>query len=171
MPIDPKKLSLILAQAKQAAAKKVEDPGAEQENENTGGPLEKDPLQPAEVSFKSEQQLLPTPAGIPVATPPEPQVANVVDFSYPGLYELSERILRLDAAIASNHPEFDSILQTIHRNLDKDEQLLHLLKPDQISSIFRGLKKKTQTVLVEDTVKSSGSGRNKGLAKLGLDDL
>ena len=90
---------------------------------------------------------------------------------YPGLYELREKILNLDKALLTNHPAMDSLLQTIHRNLQKDAELLHLLKPEERATIFQGLQKKTQTKIVTDTVKSASSGKNKSLKNIGLEDL
>lgn len=172
MPIDPKKLAAILQQAKATATKEVEDPSV-MKSTATGPALEKDPLESVEASLGiTEKDATPATPPVSVLTLVSPPAQSEIDFSYPGLYELSERIIRLDRAIQSNHPEFDSLLQTIHRNLDKDEQLLHLLKPDQISTIFKGLKKKTQTVIVEDTVKSSSAGRGpRGLKNIALEDL
>lgn len=94
-----------------------------------------------------------------------------VDITYPGLFELHEKIITLDKALQANHPDFHNLLSTIHRQLDKDVNLIHMLKPDQVSALFRGLKKHTQTTIVDETVKSATSGRNKGLKNIGLGDL
>lgn len=94
-----------------------------------------------------------------------------VDITYPGLFELHEKIITLDKALQANHPDFHNLLSTIHRQLDKDVNLIHMLKPDQVSALFRGLKKHTQTTIVDETVKSAASGRNKGLKNIGLGDL
>lgn len=90
---------------------------------------------------------------------------------YPGLVDLRERIYALDKALLAKHPAMDSLLQTIHRNLQKDPELIHLLKPEERAMIFAGLKNKTQTVIVQETVKSAGSGKNKGLKNIGLEDM
>jgi hypothetical protein len=90
---------------------------------------------------------------------------------YPGLAELQQRIADLDAALKANHPGMESMLQTIHRNLDKDPELVHLLKEEDISIIVAGLESKTKTRIIDETVKSAASGRNKGLKNIGMEDL
>jgi hypothetical protein len=87
------------------------------------------------------------------------------------MLELATKINSLEQALLTAHPMMDSLLQTIHRNLQKDPELIHMLKPEQRATIFAGLQKKTQTKIVEDTVKSAASGRNRGLKNIGLEDL
>lgn len=99
----------------------------------------------------------------------EQQVGAVIE--YPGLAELQEKILQLDQALKVNHPGMEAMLQTIHRNLDKDPELVHLLKEEDVSIIVQGLEKKTQTRIIDDTVKSAASGRNKSLKNIGMEDL
>lgn len=109
------------------------------------------------------------PTTMPVSASPTAEAGATIE--YPGLYELRERILALEKALLANHPAMDSLLQTIHRNLQKDPELVHILKAEDRAIIFAGLQKKTQTKIVSDTVKSAGSGKNKGLKNLGLEDL
>lgn len=101
--------------------------------------------------------------------PANPLPANTIE--YPGLVDLLDKIYELDKALKVAHPAMDSLLQYIHRNLAKDPELVHLLKPEQRAMIFKGLQQKTQTKIVEDTVKSASSGRNKGLKNIGIEDL
>lgn len=98
----------------------------------------------------------------------EPKGAEI---EYPGLPDLRQRIYSLEEAMKSNHPAMDSLLQTIHRNLDKDPELIHLLKPNETSILFGALQKKTQTKIVQETVKSAGSGKSKKLKNIGIEDL
>lgn len=106
--------------------------------------------------------------GIDEVKPDEVKEA-VVD--YPGLVDLQQRIHALEDALKANHPAMESLLQTIHRNLQKDPELVHMLRPEDTSTIFAGLQKKTQTKIVEETVKSARNGKNKGLKNIGLEDL
>src|SRR3990172_4492582 len=101
----------------------------------------------------------------------QPTPGAGASIEYPGLAELQEKILQLDNALKQNHPGMESMLQTIHRNLDKDPELVHLLKEEDITTIVAGLEKKTQTKIIDDTVKSAASGRNKGLKNIGMEDL
>jgi hypothetical protein len=107
----------------------------------------------------------------PSALKDQPVEVLGIPVEYPGLTDLREKILNLDTALKAKHPAMDSLLQTIHRNLQKDPELIHLLKPEETAIVFAGLQSKTQTQIVTETVKSAGSGRNKGLSKLGLEDL
>lgn len=100
-----------------------------------------------------------------------PEETKGAPIEYPGLAELSEKISSLETAFKQSHPAMDSLLQTIHRNLQKDPELVHILKPEQTAIIFAALQKKTNTKIVQETVKSASSGRNKGLKNLGLEDL
>lgn len=99
----------------------------------------------------------------------EPQVGTTI--VYPGLAELQEKIIQLDQALKQKHPAMESLLQTIHRNLDKDPELTHLLKEEDIAVIIMGLEEKTKTKIIDDTVKSAASGRNKSLKSIGMEDL
>lgn len=90
---------------------------------------------------------------------------------YPGLTEVLDKIYSLETAIKTAHPSMDSLLQVIHRNLQKDPELVHILKPEQRAIIFAGLQKKTQTKIIADTVKSASSGKNKSLKSIGIEDL
>lgn len=105
----------------------------------------------------------------PIINNAPPPVSTPVE--YPGLVDLQERILNLDKALLAKHPAMDSLLQSIHRNLQKDPELVHMLKPEDTAIIFRALQNKTQTTIVTETVKSASSGRGKGLKNLGLEDL
>lgn len=96
---------------------------------------------------------------------------NGATIEYPGLLDLRTKIYALDEALKQQHPAMDSLLQTIHRNLQKDPELTHMLKEEEIAVIFQGLQKKTQTKIVADAVKSASSGKNRGLKNIGLEDL
>lgn len=100
---------------------------------------------------------------------PDPKLGSSVE--YPGLVDLLDKIYGLEKALKEAHPSMDSLLQTIHRNLQKDQELIHLLKPEQRAIIFQGLQKKTSTKIIDDTVKSASSGRNKSLKNIGIEDL
>lgn len=90
---------------------------------------------------------------------------------YPGLVDLVTKINSLDAAITTKHPAMESLLQTIHRNLQADPELIHILKPEQIAILFKGLQQKTQTMIVTEAVKSASSGKGRGLKNIGMEDL
>jgi hypothetical protein len=82
-----------------------------------------------------------------------------------------DKIGELDKALKSAHPQMESLLQYIHRNTAKDPELIHLLKPEQRAIIFAGLQKKTQTKILDDTVKSASGGKNKSLKNISLEEL
>ena len=91
--------------------------------------------------------------------------------SYPALDELLEKLGSLEQALKQQHPAMESLLKTIHKNLSADPELVHLLKPEQRAVIFAGLQQKTKTYIVDETVKSSMSGKSKSLKNVSLDDL
>jgi len=99
------------------------------------------------------------------------QSSSEAIIEYPGLYQLQELILNLDKALKEKHPAMPSLLQTIHRNLSQDPELVHLLKPEDRAVVFAALQVKTNTRIVSDTVASASSGKNKTLRNLGLEDL
>lgn len=106
-----------------------------------------------------------------VAAPPAQEEPKGSEIEYPGLTDLRQRIFSLEESMKAKHPSMDSLLQTIHRNLDKDPELVHLLKPEETSILFKALQEKTQTKIVQEAVKSAKSGKNKGLSKITLDEL
>jgi hypothetical protein len=121
------------------------------------------PLSPSPASSSPQQQETRKLSNNPT------EAGSVVE--YPGLLDLRDKIYSLDKALLDKHPAMDSLLQTIHRNLQKDPELVHILKAEERAIIFAGLKKKTETVIVDETVKSANSGKGRGLKNIGLEDL
>lgn len=69
-----------------------------------------------------------------------------------------QQLDKLQQELSSQLPGYEYSLREIHRNLSSDPALLHILKPEQIGTIVAALKKKTNTIVVEETVKKAGRG-------------
>jgi hypothetical protein len=82
--------------------------------------------------------------------------------------QLEAQITELQSAILSAHPSLPILLQTIHRNLKADPELVTLLSDEQIGVIVNGLSRQTQTQIA--TSISTGK-KGKSIKSLGLDDL
>ncbi len=88
----------------------------------------------------------------------------------PSAAAISQKIAELDQALKTANPGMENLLQTIHRNLSADPQLVHLLKEEEVAILIRGLETKTRTKILEETVKSASRG-GKSLKKLSESDL
>lgn len=72
-----------------------------------------------------------------------------------GLSQITDRIISLQESLAQNLPNYEGLLQIIHRQLAEDEALVHLLKPDQVGTVVRGLVKKKNVILVKAVTKTA----------------
>lgn len=82
--------------------------------------------------------------------------------------QVLDRIQRLQESLRQSIPGYESLLFIIHRQLSKDPELTHLLKPEQIGTIVEAMKKKKNIVLVEEKAKKLGK---KALKDTTVDDL
>lgn len=82
------------------------------------------------------------------------EVISLLDAS-----KLIERIAELEVSLRERHPDYEDLLQIIHRNLSEDEALVHLLSEEQIGVICNGLTKKKQILIVKEATRKSGTGK------------
>lgn len=81
--------------------------------------------------------------------------------------QVVDRINMLQETLRANAPAYESLLHTIHVQLAKDPDVVHLLKDEQIGIIVEGLSKKKNVVIATSAAKSKkGSLKNIGLDQL-----
>lgn len=79
---------------------------------------------------------------------------------------LKARIVQLQEALQKQLPGYESLLHTIHTNLQQSPDTVHLLEDEEIGVIVAGLQKRTNTFIA---VKEANKTVKKG--KVALDDL
>jgi len=67
------------------------------------------------------------------------------------------QIASLQEALTQQTPQISSLLREIHKQLAANPDCVTLLSEEEISSIVKGLEKQTNTMLVQETVKSADS--------------
>lgn len=82
--------------------------------------------------------------------------------------QIKHRIAQLQECLEVNAPTYQSLLHTIHQNLMKDPDVVHLLSEEEIGVIVSGLSKHKNIVIATTVSKSKTS---KALKNVGLDDL
>ena len=95
--------------------------------------------------------------------------ATTETVSLPSASSLSSKIEELEAKLREGAPGYESLLYTIHKILSADEQLVHILKEEEIGVIVAGLAKK-KNIVIATTSTGSGSGK-KSLKNMTLEDL
>lgn len=82
--------------------------------------------------------------------------------------QLHEQVANLQALLLKAHPQMPILLQQIHTNLKKDEDLVHFLTEEEIGIIVAGLKTHKNIVIATNVM---SKGTNKNLKNITLDDL
>lgn len=67
--------------------------------------------------------------------------------------ETKSKIAELSEAILAAHPTMPMLLKQIHTNLKSDPEIVTLLDEEEIQIIVSGLKKQTQTELIQSALK------------------
>lgn len=97
-------------------------------------------------------------------------MSGSVSAPLPDAEVLSTKIEELAEKLRSGAPGYESLLHTIHRILAADEQLAHVLKPEEIGVVVSGLAKRKNVVIAETVAKSSKKGAT-GMKNISLEDL
>lgn len=84
------------------------------------------------------------------------------------IYVVCERMTQIEQKMLKNDPEIAGHLKEIWKMLHEYEELAHLLTPEQIGILTRGLQKHTAITLVVEDGKKKSSGKSK---KPTVDDL
>jgi protoheme ferro-lyase len=82
------------------------------------------------------------------------------------IFEVMERMNLIQQKMAQNDPEISTHLKSIWKHLQTYEELAHLLTPEQIGVLMKGMQKHTAIQLVVET---PAKGRKK--TKPSVDDL
>lgn len=83
--------------------------------------------------------------------------------------QLVNKINELQTSLQENSPGYESLLYTIHTNLAKDPDMVHLLTEEQIGVIVSGLSKK-KVITIATTERKAPSTRAK-LSQTKLEDI
>lgn len=98
---------------------------------------------------------------------PAPLAGNTAPLSR--AQQLSVKIEALKTAMLKEHPVMPGLLREIYVALKKDDELVYLLKPDEIAAIVDGLEKQSQIVIVQEKPSKGGKSlKNMTLADLGM---
>jgi len=98
---------------------------------------------------------------------PEAQAA-VEEINLLAVTQINERISELQSALSAASPNYEGILQTIHRQLSQDEALVHMLTDEQVGVICAGLTRKKQIIIVAASIKGV---KKQKLSDIDADDL
>lgn len=78
-----------------------------------------------------------------------------------------DRMTKIEEKMKANDPEIATHLREIWKHMQQYEELAHLLNPEQIGVMMKGLQKHTAIQLVVEAPKSA----SKKSKKVGVDDL
>ena len=82
--------------------------------------------------------------------------------------QIKSKIIELEEALLSQHPTMPVLLQTIHKQLKENPDVVTLLAPEEVAVIVNGLKHQTRTEIVTAAIKSPSK---KSIKSMTLDDL
>ena len=91
--------------------------------------------------------------------------------SLPRAELFTAHIKELQAALESNLPGYERLLMEIHKALSQDDEVVHLLKEEDIGTIVAALKKKTNVVLATAAGTRNKLSSGKSLKTASLDDI
>lgn len=87
--------------------------------------------------------------------------------------QVLQKIDDLQAALQQQLPNYESLLHFIHVELHKNEDVVHLLTPEQVGIVVAGLSKKKNVVIAQSASKASSARTPQGkkIKDLTLGDL
>jgi hypothetical protein len=77
------------------------------------------------------------------------------------IFAVLERMNAIEEKMAQNDPEISTHLKSIWQHLQQYEELAHLLTPEQLGVLMRGMQKHTTIQLVVDTPSKGGRAKRK----------
>lgn len=89
----------------------------------------------------------------------------------PNADQLLSKIGELKSSLELATPGYESLLFEIHQRLAKDEELVHLLKEEDIGIILAGLSKKKNVVIAAPAKSKSTTSSGKKLKDVTLGDI
>lgn len=91
-----------------------------------------------------------------------------------GFQQISHRLEELQSALQTQAPGYEGLLFRIHKDLQADPDLVHLLTDEQVGVLVAGLSKKKNVVIAEPEKlksKTKTADGKKSLKDVGLDDI
>lgn len=82
--------------------------------------------------------------------------------------QLHEQILVLKDLLLKQHPQMPTLLQQLHHNIKKDEDLAMILSEEELGVIVEGLKAHANIQIATNVMKKTGS---RSMKDISLDDL
>lgn len=83
---------------------------------------------------------------------------------------LRARLDQLEAALLANDPQMPGHLREIHKFLQEQPDLLHVLKPEEIGTTMAAMQKYTGIALVQDKIKAP-TARGGKAPKISVNDI
>lgn len=97
---------------------------------------------------------------------------TALEDSNPVHFELMSRMAQLEEALLARDPMMKMHLAAVHKQLIQHEELVHLLKDEEMGRIVAAQQSHTNTSLVQEVSGKTGKAKVAArAAKLGLDDL
>jgi hypothetical protein len=81
--------------------------------------------------------------------------------------EIKQKLAELENALIVKLPTMPTLLQSIHRQLKKDPEVVTLLTEEECGILVSGLKKQTSTVIATSALKT----KTKAQSRMTVDDL
>ena len=82
---------------------------------------------------------------------------------------IMEKIVALSQALEESHPSIATYVKDIHRNLLQFPELIHILKPEQVQTIVKGIEQVNGEKIAEDAKPKARATKAK--SKESLSDL
>lgn len=100
------------------------------------------------------------------------QLDTALDSSNPVHFDLMSRMAQLEEALLARDPMMKLHLAAVHKQLIQHDELVHLLKDEEIGKIVAAQQAHTNTTLIQEVSgKASKAKVANRTAKLGLSDL
>lgn len=103
--------------------------------------------------------------------PPSQLIASEVPLPTSATQQIEERITLLQDSLEKQLPDYKNLLRTIHSILQKDEELVHVLKEEQIGVVLAALQKHKGVVIATVVEKAGKREANKKLAATTVEDI
>lgn len=94
------------------------------------------------------------------------ELLEIASVTIPEAAALKEKLLKLQEALQTASPSYESHLYTIHQALKNQPDFVHMLSDTQRSLIVRGLEKKTGIAIVTEKLRKPGSTKGLGLGDI-----
>ena len=84
---------------------------------------------------------------------------------------IMEKIVALSQALEESNPSIATYVKDIHRNLLQYPELVHILKPEQVQTIVKGIEQVNGEKIAEDAKPKARASKAGSTSKAALADL